>query len=100
MPEYEALKMIADYFKVSPLTLLGWENDEINTFEGGENMTASEKKQLLNALEIIREECGKHKGETCAECPLCTDRGCNLNTPPRDWHFVTEKEAIWRAFIK
>lgn len=62
-------------------------------------MTQEEKKKLLNALKVIREECSKHKEESCLGCPLCTDTGCNLNKPPREWQLVTEKKSVWRAFI-
>lgn len=61
-------------------------------------MTTDDKKKLLSALKVLREECNKHEKETCYECPLCTDYGCNLHTPPKNWHLSNEKKDIWRAF--
>lgn len=63
-------------------------------------MTASEKKELLSALKLIRAECKKHKGDIpCYECPLASEsRGCCLNDNPRKWVLADEKPDIWRAF--
>lgn len=84
---------------VTPAYLSDWESDELDITEGGEDMTQDEKKKLLNALKIIREECSKHKGKSCEECSLCTDEGCKLKIDaPRDWLLSNEKKDIWRAF--
>ncbi len=61
-------------------------------------MTQEEKKKLLNALKLIREECTKYENESCNNCPLCSDEGCNLRNRPREWRLITEKDKIWRAF--
>lgn len=99
MPGIDAIKKLANYFKVSLALLMGWESDELDITEGGEDMTQDEKKKLLNALKIIREECSKHKGKSCEECALCTDEGCKLKIDaPRDWLLSNEKKDIWRAF--
>ena len=46
--------------------------------ERRDGMTTEEKKKLLNALKLIREECGSFEGKNCEDCPLCTDEGCKL----------------------
>lgn len=89
----------ANALTVTPAYLSDWESDELDITEGGEDMTQDEKKKLLNALKIIREECSKHKGKSCEECSLCTDEGCKLKIDaPRDWLLSNEKKDIWRAF--
>lgn len=61
-------------------------------------MTTEEKKKLLNALKVLREECNKHV-EACYRCPLRSANGCNLRTQrPDTRHLSNEKEDIWRAF--
>lgn len=89
----------ANALNVTPAYLSDWESDELDITEGGEDMTQDEKKKLLNALKIIREECNKHKGKSCEECSLCTDEGCKLKIDAsRDWLLSNEKKDIWRAF--
>ncbi len=62
-------------------------------------MTTEEKKKLLNALKLIREECGNFEGKNCEDCPLCTDEGCKLKIEtPRKWVLSNERKDIWRAF--
>lgn len=63
-------------------------------------MTASEKKELLSALKLIRAECKKHKGDIpCYECPLASEsRGCCLSMAPKNWVLADEKPDVWRAF--
>lgn len=62
-------------------------------------MTTEEKKKILNALKVVREECTKHDSDGCLECPLCTDEGCQLKIiSPRNWHLANEKKNVWRAF--
>uniref|UniRef100_UPI0040259ABC hypothetical protein n=1 Tax=Eubacterium sp. TaxID=142586 RepID=UPI0040259ABC len=63
-------------------------------------MNATEKKELLSALKLIRSECKKHKSEVpCYECPLASEsRGCCLGDDPRKWVLSDEKTDIWRAF--
>lgn len=62
-------------------------------------MTNEEKKELLYALKVVRNECKKHIDEKCNNCCLCTDEGCKLKIDaPRDWCLANEKKDIWRAF--
>lgn len=61
-------------------------------------MTTEDKKKLLSALKVLREECNKHE-ENCYKCPLRVDHGCNLSTQrPDKWNLSNENEDIWRAF--
>lgn len=90
----DRLEVIAKALNIDPFSLY-----DFDVVQGGEDMTQDEKKKLLNALKIIREECSKHKGKSCEECSLCTDEGCKLKIDaPRDWLLSNEKKDIWRAF--
>lgn len=81
---------LANVLKLDPFSLL-----DFDVVQGGEDMTQDEKKKLLNALKIIREECSKHKGKSCEECSLCTDEGCKLKIDaPRDWLLSNEKKTF------
>lgn len=101
MPRIESIKKLATYFKISTSLLMGWQPNELEDEEGEgvETMTNEEKKELLNALKVVRNECKKHMDEKCNNCCLCTDEGCKLKIDaPRDWCLSNEKKDIWRAF--
>lgn len=59
-----------------------------------------ERKKLLDALQVIANECDKH--ETCDNyCPLLNEHGrCGItegDENPCDWILNDPEETIWRA---
>ena len=95
------IEIIAKALNTTPAYLMGWQPDGLDDEEGEgvETMTNEEKKELLNALKVVRNECKKHVNEKCNDCCLCTDEGCKLKIDaPRDWCLSNEKKDIWRAF--
>ena len=95
------IEKIAKALNTTPAYLMGWQPNELEDEEGEgvETMTNEEKKELLNALKVVRNECKKHMDEKCNNCCLCTDEGCKLKIDaPRDWCLSNEKKDIWRAF--
>lgn len=76
-------------------------------------MNATEKKELLSALKLIRSECKKHKSEVpCYECPLASEsRGADQvcakanKTGIEDfgygkgWHFGLNR-MFWNTYTK
>ncbi len=85
---------LAKILKLDPFSLLDDEDGEVV-----ETMTNEEKKELLHALKVVRNECKKHMNEKCNDCCLCTDEGCKLKIDaPRNWCLSNEKKDIWRAF--
>ena len=55
------------------------------------------KEEILNALQIIKDECA---GADCEACPFRTvNNGCTIQfDPPEHWRIKKEKESEWRAF--
>lgn len=59
------------------------------------------KEEILNALQIIQDEC---TDVGCEECPFGFHNkntyGCMLKTDelPEEWRIKREKESVWRAF--
>lgn len=95
------IETIAKALNTTPAYLMGWQPDGLDDEDGEvvETMTNEEKKELLNALKVVRNECKKHMDEKCNNCCLCTDEGCKLKIDaPRDWCLSNEKKDIWRAF--
>jgi hypothetical protein len=61
-----------------------------------------ERKKLIDALRIIKDECGKH--EICDySCPLLNGCGrcaiTEVDDNPCDWVLNDPEESIWRAII-
>jgi hypothetical protein len=45
-------------------------------------------KELIEALHIIKDECKKHDGSACGECPMWSDEGnccCVTDVEPSLW---------------
>lgn len=64
----------------------------------GENtMEIYSHKEILRALNIIREIC---QNTSCSKCPFFSGIECEitLNTPD-DWDIKNEDETTWRAFL-
>ena len=59
------------------------------------------KEEILNALQIIKDEC---TDVDCAKCPLGVrvknSYGCMLKMDenPDAWRIKNEKDSVWRAF--
>lgn len=59
------------------------------------------KEEILNALQIIKDEC---TDVACKECPFGVlnknSYGCIFKTDemPEEWRIKREKESVWRAF--
>ena len=62
-----------------------------------EKYTAADKKKILDALKLIRQECANAKD--CKECPFCVPRGCRfkLEGNPDKWELIDD-ESSWCAF--
>lgn len=56
------------------------------------------KEEILNALQIIKDEC---EGTNCKDCPFC---GCayvcmfKTDEIPEDWRIKNKEDSVWRAF--
>ena len=62
------------------------------------------KKEILDALKVIKEECAEAK--LCSKCPFGMDHtvngsSCRLDeSAPEGWKIAGEKpETVWRAFV-
>lgn len=59
------------------------------------------KKEILDALKIIKEEC---EGDECNTCPFgrkksnLTYECVLLHTLPEEWDIADDEPEIWRAF--
>lgn len=62
-----------------------------------EKYTAADKKKILDALKLIRQEC--IDAEECKRCAFWVSRGCRfkLERNPSDWELIDD-ECAWRAF--
>lgn len=60
------------------------------------------KEEILNALQIIKDECKNVTDGNCRHCPFGTDNGDCLiqDFTPADWPIVKETEPLWRAFVQ
>lgn len=62
-----------------------------------ERFSEADKKKILDALKLIRQECANAKD--CKECPFCVPRGCRfkLEGTPESWELIDD-ESQWCAF--
>jgi hypothetical protein len=60
------------------------------------------KEEILNALQIIKDECTDTAG--CHVCPFARRAGSmyscmfKADDTPEEWRIKREKESMWRAF--
>lgn len=59
------------------------------------------KEEIVNALNVIKEECASQNGVSCNPCPFFINgKGCSIGSKvPQNWDIVDiEPEKTWRAF--
>lgn len=64
--------------------------------KGGPIMTEKEKKELLNALNLIKKICKEHDCDNDCPCYCCGDCMVHINWP-NEWNLV-EEQSTWKAF--
>lgn len=104
---HEKVALLSQILQTSPAVIMGWEQDQNDNENGGETMsnennstekyTAADKKKILDALKLIRQEC--IDAEECKRCAFWVSRGCRfkLERNPSDWELIDD-ECAWRAF--